>query len=72
MEKSVRVLTLNNQIEAKFLEVVLKEKNIPYLIKSYHDSAYDGVFQHQLGWGYVAAPENYKEEILEIYKEITK
>lgn len=71
MEKFEKILVFNNQIEAKLLEEILTEKNIPYLIRSYHDSAYDGLWQMQSGWGHIEAPAKYKREILEIYKEMS-
>ena len=51
MEKSVKILDLDNQIIAQVLSEVLKDRNIPHLVRSFHDSAYDGVFQVQHGWG---------------------
>ena len=71
MTKAVKILVLNNEIEAKLLSGILKEKNIPHLIRSYHDSAYDGLWQVQSGWGHLEAPPEYKEEILKIYEEIS-
>ena len=71
MTKAVKILVLNNEIEAKLLSGILKEKNIPHLIRSYHDSAYDGLWQVQSGWGHLEAPPEYKKEILKIYEEIS-
>jgi hypothetical protein len=71
MTKAVKILVLNNEIEAKLLSGILKEKNIPHLIRSYHDSAYDGLWQIQSGWGHLEAPPEYKKEILKIYEEIS-
>jgi hypothetical protein len=67
MDKTIRILILNNGIEANLLEGLLNERNIPHVIRSYHDSAYDGLFQVQSGWGQLDAPEKFREEILEIY-----
>jgi hypothetical protein len=44
----------------------LSEKNIPHRIRSFHDTAYDGLFQFQKGWGELYAPLKLKGEILEI------
>ena len=68
MDKTVKILILNNEIEAKLIDGLLDERNIPHLIRSYHDSALDGLWQMNSGWGDVLAPEEFKEEILEIYK----
>lgn len=71
MEKAVKILVLNNEIEAKLLSEILKDKNIPHLIRSYYDLAYDGLYQVQAGWGHVEAPEAYSEEIKKIYSEMS-
>ena len=68
MTKVVKILVLDNEIEAKLLSGLLSEKSIPHLIRSYHDSVYDGLFQLQSGWGHLEAPEKYREEIMKIYQ----
>ena len=52
------------------LDEILTEKNIPHMIRSYHDSAYDGLWQTQSAWGQIEAGEEHKEEILSIYNEM--
>ena len=70
-DKTEKIIVLDNEFEAKLLEEILTEKKIPYIIRSYFDSAYDGLWQMQSGWGHIEAPLQYKEEILEIYKEMS-
>ena len=53
------------------MEEVLKEKNIPYGIVPVSDSAFGSIEVLENGWGYLEAPSRYKNEILEIYKNIT-
>ena len=65
-----KAAVLENECEARLIEAVLKDREIPHMLRSYHDSAYDGLFQAQKGWGHVAAPEEYKDEIKAILKEI--
>jgi hypothetical protein len=65
-----KVLVLNNEIEAQLLDAVLEEQQIPHLMRSYHDGAYDGLWQQQRGWGHIEAPEEYKEQILSIYEDL--
>jgi hypothetical protein len=65
-----KIVALDNQMEAKLLEATLKEHDIPHMIKSYHDSALDGLFQAQKGWGQVMAPLEYKEEIKAILEDL--
>jgi hypothetical protein len=66
-----KILVLNNEFEAKLLGEILNDKEIPHLIRSYHDSAYDGLWQMQSSWGHIEAPEEYREEILQTYSEMS-
>jgi len=72
MSKPVKIVMLKNEIEAMLLDEILSEKQIPHLIRSYHDSVYDGLWQMQTGWGHLEAPEEYKEEILEAYNHMSE
>ena len=46
-----------NEAEATAIKSVLKEHGIYAEIKSFHDTAYDGLFQSQYGWGYIRVSE---------------
>jgi len=70
MEKPVKILVINNAIEASLLDEILTEKGIPHMIRSYHDSAYDGLWQTPSCWGQLDAMEKDREEILKIYREM--
>jgi hypothetical protein len=70
MSNPVKILVFKNEIEAMLLDGILTEKNIPHLIRSYHDSAYDGLWQTPSAWGQIEAGEEYKEEILRMYNEM--
>jgi hypothetical protein len=65
---NVKILVFNNEFEAKLLDGLLNENGIPHLIRSYHDSAYDGLWQTKTSWGHIEAPEEYRNEILDLYK----
>ncbi|MFO8082776.1 MAG: hypothetical protein R6U27_00495 [Desulfobacterales bacterium] len=69
-KKFIDIAILDNIIEAQVIESILSEQNIPHLIHSFHDTAYDGLFQVQMGWGKVCAPLSNQEEILEILNDI--
>jgi len=64
------IVSLRNEAEARLLESVLSERGIPHFLKSYHDSAYDGIFQSQLGWGHLEAPAEYRRQIESIYSDL--
>ena len=70
MAKFKKILVLNNEVEAQLLDAVLEEQKIPHLMRTYHDRAYDGLWQQQQGWGHVEAPEEFKERILSIYQDL--
>ncbi len=71
MEKTIKILIVKNAVEANLLSEILKEKDIPHIIRSYHDLAYDGLWQTSTAWGQLDAPEKFKAEILKIYEEMS-
>jgi len=72
MKRPERIAILDNGIQASLLSSLLDEEGIRHHICSYHDSAYDGLFQTERGWGHIeAAPEN-GARILEIIEELRK
>ncbi len=71
MTKTVRILVFNNEIEAKLLSEILTDKKIPHIVRSFHDSALDGVFQINAGWGILESPEEFRDEILKIFQEMS-
>jgi hypothetical protein len=71
MDNPVKILVFKNEIEAILLGEILTEKQIPHIIRTYHDSAYDGLWQTQSAWGHIEAPEEYRKEILLTYNEMS-
>jgi hypothetical protein len=69
-EPYVKVDVLENEIEAQLLDSILKERGIPHRIQSHFDTAYDGLYQLQKGWGHIRAPLSWSEEIRAILYEI--
>jgi hypothetical protein len=65
-----KVDILESQIEAQLLDSILNERGIPHHIKSFHDTAYDGIYQVQKGWGQISAPASRVQEIAEILSDI--
>jgi len=68
----VKAVILDNEDEARLIGSILSERGIPHRMRSYYDTAFDGLYQTQKGWGYVSAPESFKEEIIEIISDIRK
>jgi hypothetical protein len=65
-----KIAVLENAIEAQLVDSVLTELNIPHRIRSFHDTALDGLYQVQKGWGNIEAPATYQTEIIQILNEI--
>jgi hypothetical protein len=72
MESYEKILILNNEFEAGLIEEILTDRQIPHGIVTSDDTALGGIMEMELGWGYVEAPEKYREEIGKIYAEMTK
>ncbi len=70
MDEMKRIDVLENQMEAQILDQELDKRGIPHIIIDRHDSAYDGIFQTQGGWGEVCAPKEFEGDILEILKDL--
>ena len=54
------------------MKAALEERKIPHAVRSFHDSAYDGLYQMQSGWGAVEADEEHRAAIEEIYAEVLR
>jgi hypothetical protein len=70
MEDFIKVVILENDQEANLLDSILNERAIPHLIESYYDTAFDGLYQTQKGWGRLSAPKSYHEEIIQIISDL--
>jgi hypothetical protein len=66
----IKIAVLESMIEAQLVESILDTLNIPYRIQSFHDTAYDGLFQFQKGWGAIWAPLRHQKEILELLENL--
>jgi hypothetical protein len=65
-----KIEILENDDEARLLGSILDEWGIPHIIRSYHDTAFNGLYQTQKGWGYISAPVEFKEEVKKILKDL--
>ena len=55
-----------NDSEADVLKKVLEQHGIAVRVVSFHDTAYDGLFQSQRGWGVIRVAEEDFDRALEI------
>jgi hypothetical protein len=44
-----KILSISSEIEAIRIKEILDSNEIPHFVRSFHDSAYDGLFQNQYG-----------------------
>ncbi|MBN1410530.1 MAG: hypothetical protein JW969_06770 [Spirochaetales bacterium] len=72
MNKAEKILDLKNGVEANLFSAVLEENNIPHMVKSNSDMAFDGIYQSVSGWGHLEAPPEYREQILSLYNEFSR
>lgn len=61
-EVFVKVATVGNKFEADVITNALAKECIPTLVRSYQDTAYDGIFIPQKGWGIIMVPTEHKEK----------
>ena len=72
MDKLEKIVVLDNEVQAELVDSVLAEREIPHIMRSYHDSALDGIYQAKSGWGHVEAPESFRDEIVAVVEEIRR
>jgi hypothetical protein len=72
MDEFRKIAILENMVESQVLDSMLNEQGIPHVMRTYHDSAYDGLFQSSRGWGHVEAPERHRAEIMAILEELRR
>lgn len=70
MNEYIKIAVVDSLFEAQMLDEILRDQKIPHMMKSYYDTAYDGLFQGQKGWGAVFAPAMYGQTICELLAEL--
>jgi len=70
-EEFVPVKAAENAFEADRIREALEQAGIPVLLRTFHDTAYDGIFVAQKGWGYVEVPAPQKERAEKIVHELS-
>ncbi len=61
---------VENRFEGDRISQSLQEAEIPFMVKSFLDTAYDGLYVFQKGWGMVLVPETVVEEAKRIISEV--
>jgi hypothetical protein len=70
-ERFVTVHTLTNQFEADVLSQALEQEHIPILLRGFEETAYDGLFVKQKGWGWLQVPETLEAKAREVITRAT-
>ncbi len=66
----VKVGVIENRFEGDRISQVLKEAEIPFIIRSFLDTAYDGLYLPQKGWGVVMVPKEFETQAKTMIVEI--
>ena len=72
MDRIEKVAVLHNEIEAQLVDRLLSDLGIPHVMRTYHDSAYDGLFQGAGAWGHVEAPRDFHEHVMRVIADIRR
>ncbi len=68
----IKAGTVENRFEGDRISQSLREAEIPFLVKSFLDTAYDGLYIPQKGWGIVMVSKRDKEESERLISEVKK
>lgn len=66
----ISVYVLKNQIEAQVIDSALKEASIKFIIRTFEDTAYNGIFVAQRGYGQVLVEKADQQRAEEIIKAV--
>ena len=62
----IPIYTLGNRFEADLLMDALHREDITAILRSFEETAYDGLFVPQRGWGQILVPQEYVSEAQEV------
>lgn len=69
-EEFEKVCELEDEVQGQLLKGELEDRDIPHVVVSHRDTAYDGLFQATQGWGHVEAPPRYHAQIREVLRQL--
>ncbi len=72
MSKFERIAVLDDAFQAQLLSAELEKIGIPHVIRSYHDTAYDGLFQVGSGYGCVEAAPEHADRVRAVLQDISR
>ena len=71
-EEFVPVKVAENSFEVDTVKAALEAEGIPVLVRLFEDTAYDGIYVSQKGWGHVEVPQSAKEKADKIIDELSR
>jgi len=71
-EEFVPVKVAESAFEADRIRAVLEQEGFTVMVRTFEDTAYDGIFVAQKGWGYVEVPRNEQEGAEKIVAELDR
>lgn len=66
----VKAGIVENRFEGDRISQSLQEAGIPFMVKSFLDTAYNGLYVPQKGWGMVLVPETFVDEAEKVIAEV--
>lgn len=70
--KFIVIHTLSHRFEADLLSDALEKEKIPVIVKSYEETAYDGLFVKQRGWGCLMVPDDLAFDACQIIEPLIR
>ncbi|RLB01297.1 MAG: hypothetical protein DRG55_05395 [Deltaproteobacteria bacterium] len=67
-----KVAVVENRFEADLVRDALEREGISCVIRSYEDTAYDGIYVLQKGWGAILVSEEDEARAEEILQELRR
>ena len=64
------IIDIENEAQAARLDGILEEERIPHRIVRNYNNVYGGIFIPQYGWGYVEAPEEFRDQIVDLFLDL--
>ncbi|MDJ0828509.1 MAG: hypothetical protein QNI92_01590 [Desulfobacterales bacterium] len=66
----IKIAVIDNMAESHILASLLSQYGIPYRLRSFADTAYNGLFQFQKGWGELYARADDRKEVIKMLTDI--
>ena len=70
--KMCKVAAVGNRFEEDMVAQALESAGIPFWVRRYTDTAYDGLFIPQKGWASIMVPVEFREKAREIVDDVKR